>query len=450
MKLLICHGAVCFENAIEVTDVLVEDGKIAAFGRVPENLRVAKVIDAKGLFVLPGFIDIHTHLDDQIGKFYLADTYQTGTRAAVQNGVATIFTFITQGPRQRLADAIMRAESKAKDNCYCNYAWHFTPTAFGGAGYRDIDAAVQTGFRSIKLYTTYKHAGLFSDYGKIEEIVKRFAPRHAQFLIHCEDEDVLSQVDTGRLDLCKAFTHTLMRPKEAEIKAIARVLNIAKRHQARIHIVHVSTPEGVELVERARSTAPVTCETAPQYLWLNDSWLQKLDGHRWLCTPPLRSQADQARLRGLALAGAIDLFATDHCAFKKADKDHWRTDLRAVPNGIAGIGALPHLVYALFRSGSNDAMIELAKRIATNPAKAFGIYPRKGTIKIGSDADLSVVDVHGRARAIRSSLAGCYEPYPDITSTLDFKYVLVRGEIVAANNELIPGNAPKGACLCRN
>lgn len=450
MKVLIRNGNVCFENAIEAADILVENGRIAAVGAFPEMKRSVKVIDAKGCFVLPGFIDVHTHLDDRIGRFYLADTYRTGTQVAVQNGITTIYTFITQGPHEQLPEAIAKAQAKAGDACNCDYAWHFTPTRFDEAGWREIAAAIQSGFRSIKLYTTYREAGIFSDYKRIEEVIKKFAPRGAQFLVHCEDEATLNQVNTKRLDLSKPFTHSLMRPKEAEIQAIAEVLNIATKHQARVHIAHVSTPEGVELVERARREAPVTCETAPHYLWLNDSWLLKPDGHRWLCTPPLRTEPDQQRLRAQVCAGAINLFATDHCAFKKSDKDDWHSDIRTVPNGIAGIGALPHLVYALFQPHSATAVIELVKHLATGPAKVFRIYPQKGVLKAGSDADLSVVDIHGKPKAIQSSLADCYETYPGRSSTLDFKYVLVRGEVVVNNNNLVQGIAPKGVCLCRN
>ena len=450
MKLLIRNGKVCFENAIEAADVLVENGKVTALGTFPDAISSARIIDAKGLFVLPGFIDIHTHLDDQSGRFYLADTYQSGTQVAVQNGVTTIYTFITQGRHERLPEAIANAKAKAQGHCYCDYMWHITPTVFDENSNREIEKAIESGFRSIKLYTTYKQAGIFSDYRQVEDVVKRYAPRDARFLVHCEDEDVLSRVDAGRLDLSRPFTHALMRPKEAELKAIAEVLKIATKYQARVHIVHVSTPEGVELVQRARREAPVTCETAPHYLWLSDSWLRKPDGHRWLCTPPLRSEADQEQLRALAGRGAIDFFATDHCAFKKADKDDWHSDIRDVPNGIAGIGALPHLVYALLRPQAAGALVRLAQRIATAPAKAFGIYPQKGTVKAGSDADLSIVDIHGKPRAIQSSLAGAYETYPDRSATLDFKYVLVRGEVVVSNDQVLEGCSPGGTCLCRN
>jgi hypothetical protein len=211
MKVLIRNGKVCFENVIEASDILVENGKIAALGSLPDAIPSAKVIDAKGLFVLPGFIDIHTHLDDQIGRFYLADTYQTGTQVAVQNGVTMIYTFITQGRQERLSEAIANAKAKAAGHCYCDYLWHLTPTVFDEDGHREIEKAIQSGFRSIKLYTTYKKAGIFSDYKQIEEVVKRYAPLDAQFLVHCEDEDILSWADAGRLDLSRPFTHSLMR-----------------------------------------------------------------------------------------------------------------------------------------------------------------------------------------------------------------------------------------------
>jgi dihydropyrimidinase len=450
MRLLIRNGKVCFENAIEAKDILVEDGKIAAMGPFREPGHSAKVIDAKGCFVLPGFIDIHTHIDDQIGRFYLADTYQTGTQVAVQNGITTIYTFITQGWQERLSEAIADAKTKAIGHCYCDYLWHITPTVFDENGHREIEKAVQTGLRSIKLYTTYKKAGLFSDYYQIADVVRRYAPRGAQFLVHCEDEDVLNRVDLSRLDFRQPITHTVVRPKEAEIKAISEILKIATQYEARIHIVHVSTPEGVELVQRAKGRAPVTCETAPHYLWLNESWLQRPDGHRWLCTPPLRSEADQQKLRALAAGGAVDLFATDHCAFRKADKDNWHKDIRDVPNGIAGIGALPHLAYALFQSHGEKALLELAQRIATAPARTFQLYPQKGTIQVGSDADLSIVDVRGKPRAIQSSLEDVYETYSDQTGTLDFKYVLVGGQVVVSNNQLLEGILPEGGCLCWN
>ena len=450
MKILIRNGKVCFEKTVERADVLVENGRIADVGVLPDHIDGARVIDATRLFVLPGFIDIHTHLDDQIGRFYLADTYESGTRVAVQNGITTLFTFITQTPRDRsLSTAIRSAMGKAMGHCYCDYRWHITPTTFDETNHGCIEAALETGLHSIKLYTTYKEAGIFSDYQQVEAIVRRYAPRGAQFLVHCEDEDVLNRAKVGPLDLSQPFTHTLMRPKVAEIAAIAAVLKIAAKYEARVHIVHVSTPEGVELVERARRDAPVTCETAPQYLWLNDSWLQRPDGHRWLCTPPLRSAADQLRLRALAARGAIDLFATDHCAFRKAHKDDWNLDLRNVPNGIAGIGALPHLAYALLQPLGDDALVQLAQRLATVPAKAFRLYLRKGAIKVGSDADLSIVNIHGKPRAIQSSLADAYETYPGRTTTLDFKYVLVRGEVVVSNNQLIDGCLPRGN-LCRN
>jgi dihydropyrimidinase len=216
-----------------------------------------------------------------------------------------------------------------------------------------------------------------------------------------------------------------------------------------VHVVHVSTAAGVDLVRSAGPGTSVTCETAPHYLFLDRGWLEKPNGHRWICTPPLRSKEESEALRQKAIAGSFDAFATDHCAFLKDDKDDWRGDVRRAANGVAGIGALVPLVFRLFSDRSSETMIGIGRRLASNPARIAGLYPRKGTICKGSDADLAIIKESKRPRVIRSSMADVHETYPGFTTDISFRSVFVRGEPVVENDRLVHPGRPRGVWLCR-
>jgi dihydropyrimidinase len=452
MKTLITNGTLCLEDRLVQENLLIKDGTIRSIGSPSTAIDgidgIDETIDAGGLYVLPGFIDIHTHLDERIGQFNLADTYESGTRVAVMNGVTTIFSFITQERDESLVAAIQRTKRKAEGNCHCHHSWHLTPTRFDISGWNEIDQCVERGFKTFKFYTTYKNAGIFTDYDLLEEIIRRLAPRDVRFLIHCEDEGVLHYAQAQTLTAANPFSHALSRPPEAEGEAIQRIITLAEKLHARVHIVHVSTPEGLKLIEGARSRAKITCETGPQYLFLNDSQLKFDNGHHWICSPPLRDEYRRKDLRQYAFDGMIDVFATDHCAFQKEHKDAWGRDFRNVPNGLPGLGALPHLMLQVFDLFLPDAFVRYANCLSTNPAKITGLYPQKGAITVGADADLVLLRLNGPPRPIISSLQDVHEPYPHHTSTLQIDRVLLNGETVAKMSELLHPGIRKGTCLC--
>jgi len=446
--LIIKNGVVCLDEGLRKADLAVENRVISLIGEALPSSDADEIIDAGGKFVLPGLIDIHTHLDDVIGGYPLADGYRSGTEAAVRNGITAIATFITQSGQERLGEAIGRARSKAERNCFTDYFWHLTPTRFDEQGWGDIVTAVDSGFRSIKLYTTYKHAGIYASYDDIVSLFRRLAGRGVRFLIHCEDEAVLQGIPSDLYPLREPFTHTLLRPPEAEIVAIERLIGIARAENARIHIVHVSTPEGVELIAAARGSQSITCETCPQYIVHSEDVLTRPGGHRWLCSPPLRDEGRRRKLAVYAGEGSIDLFATDHCAFTRADKDRPVSDIRLIPNGVAGIGALSHIVFDLFRPRGDQAFRAMARHCSAAPAELLGVFPRKGSLRPGADADIAVVDPQGGKRPVWSSISNVHETYPDRHSTLSFEHVFLGGREVVRKNELIPGTEPKGKWLC--
>ena len=448
MRTLVKGGRVAIDGRVETADVLLEDARIAAVGTAPGG--ADRVVDASGCYVLPGFIDFHTHVDDRIGRFDLADDYESGTRAAVLNGVTTLCTFVTQGRDETLGEALRTARAKAEGRCHADVAWHLTPTRFLPGDLRETEELVRAGYRTIKLYTTYRAAGLYADAARVEELFRRLGPLGARFLVHCEDDALLASVDASRLDLSRASAHARLRPEEAEVASVETVLDLARRCEVPLHVVHVSTADAAERIVKARSRQDVTCETCPQYLWLDETWLDREDGHRWICSPPLRDGRE--RFRELARGGAFDLLATDHCAFSRADKDARdgpeSRDVRTVAGGVGGVGALAHLAWKLWENDPDPdrAARELALRLSANPAARLGLSERKGALRPGLDADVVVLDPNGDERPVVSSLADAPETYPGFTSRLVFRHVLLRGEAVVeegriAGNDSAPGRA---------
>lgn len=441
-KILIKNGIVVFENEVSKTDILVQNGIIKSFGDTEASDN--RTIDAEGCYVFPGFIDMHTHLDDYIGKFYLADTYDTASEAALENGITTLFNFITQKNDNSLIKelelALEKLEYRKKTVTelgkeLCNVAFHLTPTTFTDDDWNDIEYLTSIGFKTFKFYTTYKNAGLYAPYDEIEKVISKLKEYDVTTLIHCEDNDAIESIDFRHFDLSKAYSHALLRPVEAEVIAIRKILAIAEKTQAKIHIVHVSTAEGAGLINEFRKRfGNVTCETCPQYLYLNEENLKTPGGHRYICSPPLRTIENMNKMRELAVGGYFDAYATDHCGFLKKDKDNFFADIRNVPNGMPGIGALTSLIFELYGGLNEKTAIEIGRRLSANPALITGLYPMKGVIQEGSDADITILNYGNKEKYITSTHSFSYETYFGRKSKLDIKYTLIKGNVVYENN----------------
>jgi dihydropyrimidinase len=434
-RVLIKNGKVVFETKVERADILIEGGIIKEIGNL--EITDAEIIDATDNYVMPGFIDMHTHIDDFIGKYYLSDTYTTASEIALKNGITTLFTFITQKNGNTLVGELelalekldyQRECTKKEGKQLCSFAYHLTPVSFEDNSWKEIEMLVEAGFKTFKLYTTYKIAGIYSSYEDIENVLLRFKELDVTTLIHCEHNDTIESVVVKNLDLSNPFIHTLLRPKESEIIAIEKILDIAGKTQANIHIVHVSTAEGARLIEEyCKSYSNVTCETCPQYLFLDDEKLKTPGGHRWICSPPLRDKENTEKMKNLALHNFFEVYATDHCAFLKKNKDAFTGDIRDVPNGLPGIGALPDLIFGLYNEITDDALISIAQKLSTNPAKITGLFPMKGAILKNADADLVILNTQGIEHDIVSSESNCYETYFGMKSNLNIKTTFIKG-----------------------
>ena len=448
MKTLVRGGTVYSRGQAAPGDVLIEDGVVAAGGDCRGLTGGARVVESGGCHVLPGLIDLHVHIDDTIGSFRLADTWASGSRAAAAAGITTLGGFITQKLEEPLASAIERAAARAAGHSFCDYLWHLTPTRFAEDDWTEILRRQESGWRTFKFYTTYRESGLYMSYERLAEIAARLKPGDARLLVHSEDEDVLAQARTSVGDgPLRAADHARLRPPETELRAVERVADVAVTTGAWFHIVHVSTPEAAEAIGRARGRARLTCETAPHYLFLDDSWLRRPDGHRWLCTPPLRDAARVIRLREMAREGAFNTFATDHCAFTVEDKDRGREELGYAPFGLAGLSALPRLIFALNREQPERAFAEMSLRLAENPARLAGLEGRKGALAPGLDADVAVFELTDVEEPLASGGAGSPETYPGFSSRLRLRHLFLRGRPLVADGAWIGTDAAPGRCL---
>ncbi len=444
---LVLGGLVVTPDGEAPADVRVEGGRIAEVGRFERRAEEA-LVDATGCVVLPGVIDLHVHLDDDVGGVAIADGFSSGTEVAVREGVTTIASFVTQRPGESLAAAVGRMVAKARGRLHADLALHLTPTGESW-DWNEIEALIADGFGTFKLYTTYRETGLFTPWDRLEVAMRRFAELGATVLVHCEDQEVLDMVDASDLDLSSPQNHARLRPERAEIAAISKLLDLAECTGCATHVVHVSTAYGAARIAASRASAAVTSETAPHYLLLDERALAGYGGHRRLCTPPLRPAAVRAALEAVVAEGAVDLLASDHCPFRRVDKDVLAGDLRAVPSGLPGVGALLPLAWELLVERHKWPLARFASMLSAAPARVLGLAGVKGAIRPGADADLVVVDPAGPARPVRPTLADAYPPFPTATTRLAIRHVLLGGVEVVRNGALTDRDHPHGRLLAK-
>ena len=446
-RVVIQNGMVYTQDGTQQGDIVIEGERIAAVLPPGTACDAEQRVDAGGWAVLPGMIDMHVHIDDTINGIALADDFSSASRIAVLNGITSFVGFATQRPNERLLDTIRTSIRKGLGRSFCDYSFHVTPTRFDAAVWEDIASMARHGFRTMKLYTTYREAGLYTDWDAMQEIMARCHTLGIRILVHCEAEETLRAVDRAGIDETSPAAQPLLRPEAAERDAVERVLALAASTQCDVHIVHVSSSQSAQLLDRKCRPRSVTCETAPHYLMFNHDLLSGEHAHRYRCTPPLRSEACRAELEAAAAQGTIDVFATDHCAFTKQDKDRFAEDCRNVPSGLPGIGALVPRAFELLRHRHADPLEELTKRLALNPARVSGLYPRKGAIQPGADADLVLVNPEGAPHPVASTLADAYDTVAGEQTTLNVDTVWVRGEMVVRHGRLVEPNSMHGTCL---
>jgi dihydropyrimidinase len=450
MKTYILNGTVVFENKVEIADIEITEGLISKIGTGLAVESGAKVIDATGKFVFPGVVDFHSHLQETAGLFTSNETYTSGTMAGILNGITTVNCFITQNFNTSLGQAITSTMDLAKGKVYSDIRWHLTPTRFSDVIYNELGRLIEKGFSTFKFYTTYKQLNLYLAYDKILEVIKRLSTFEPTILVHCEDDGVISGAKYGGHNFQSATSINKIRSEDAELTAVEKIIEVCKNTQTDVVVTHVSSSDAIGQIELAKRDCPIYCECTPPNIFLNEEMYATEDGHAFNIFPPLRSSECQKLMEKKILLDYAEIFSSNHRVYSKEAKDRSRNDIRNVPEGIPSIGALFHLFTDLFMSHPQFPFHIFYRKLSSNPARLAGIYPKKGVIAVDSDADLLVINLNGEQREIYGTLANSYNPWQGKMTKYRFDYVLLRGEVVVKDDQLVDKNKMTGELLVKN
>ena len=442
MTILIKNGNIITATDNYVADIFIEGETISAIGK---NLIVNadKEIDAAGKFVMPGGIDPHVHLDMPFMGTYSSDNYETGTRAALYGGTTMVIDFILQKQGNSLQSALEEWRSRSDNNCVGDYSFHMAVTDFNEGTKKEIKGLIEEeGIVSFKTFMAYKGALMIDDrqmIGLMEEVKK-----HGGLInVHATNGDIIDYLtqkhrEEGKLS---PLYHYLSQPEVTEAEASERFVDMANYTGCPGYIVHLTCEGALNAVRNGtRRNQKVFVETCIQYLILDASLYEKdFEGAKWVMSPPLREKKDQETLWAGINQGLVQVVATDHCPFNWDQKLLGKDDFSKIPNGHP---AVENRMELLFSEGVNKGKISLNKYVevtSANPAKIFGMFPRKGTIAVGSDADIIIFDPNEKHTLSASThhMNVDYSGYEGWEVTGKVKTVILRGQIAIQNNECL-------------
>jgi len=437
--LVVRGGLVATASDVVVADLGIRGGRIATIDAgLPAS---PQALDARGLVVVPGGVDVHTHLDLDLGGMRTADDFESGTAAAACGGVTTICDYAWQTKGIGLAQTIETWKAKAHGRAHIDYGFHVILSEASDQRLSEIPALVAAGFPSLKVFTI-REFGLADD--ALLRVLRAARGAGALVNVHCENSEML---DLAQADLVSAGRtdprhYADSRPALAEIEATRRVIDYAELVDAEVYIVHMSCSGAADAVRAARKRGlRVWGETRPIYLGLTQNAYAKggVEAAKVCGAPPLRTEADVEALWDALRAGDIQTIGSDNTSWTVAQKAEGARDFRKVPYGVPGLETEMRVVYSEGVARGRISLQTFVAAFATTPAKLFGLYPRKGTIAVGSDADLLILDPAATQtideRALQSR-AG-YDPFNGFIVRGVPRVTLSRGEIVARDGRLL-------------
>ncbi len=434
-QVLIRGGNVVTPEGELVADVRIAGERIAEVGLGLAAEGGEEVVEAAGLHVLPGVIDPHTHYGLDTGSGPAADGFRSGSAAAAAGGVTTYLNFATQHPGESFAQAITAARGQADGRSLVDYGVHLNITRLDPGWEQELEQVVDGGVSSAKVYTTYRDTVFYVDDWTIYRLLERSGAAGMLVQIHAENDDMLQGrrrelVAAGQTSL--AF-HGLSRPAVAESEAVARGIFLSRATGSPVYFVHLSNPLSVDLVAEARERGlTAIAETCPHFLCLDDSVYGRPDAARFLMTPPIRPLAMQKELWRRLESGALHAVGSDHCGYSLAQRGDPAGFTEVASPGIPGSETLLSLMYSYGVRAGHLSMADLVRLTSANPSRVFGLWPRKGRLAAGADADVVLFDPAASGPLADSELHGeaGYSPFAGLPLAGRVRTTISRGRVV--------------------
>jgi dihydropyrimidinase len=455
MSLLLRNGTVVTSTKTIQADILIDGEKIKDIAPNIPPEQAHRIIDATGMLLLPGGIDVHTHLDMPFGGTTSSDDFETGTKAAAFGGTTTLIDFAIQPKGTRMRDALDTWWKKAEAKASIDYGLHMIVTDLGEAGLEDMDDMVTEGVASFKLFMAYPGV-LMVDDATIFKALSRTAKNGALICLHAENGGIIDVIVKRAISEGKTapIYHGLTRPVAAEAEAVHRAVAMSEISGAPVYIVHLSSEEALNEVRAARDRGvPIFAETCPQYLLLSIDELARpgFEGAKYVFTPPLREKHHQPKLWDGLKDDHLQVVSTDHCPFCFEDqKILGKDDFSKIPNGAPGV---ENRLQLLYHHGVNAGKISLnrfVELVSTTPARLFGLYPKKGELAPGSDADIVIWDPNAEHLITSKThhMRCDYSMFEGFAVKGNAKMVLSRGEVIVGQGKF-QGRTGRGSYLRR-
>ena len=442
MKYLLKNGTLVSGEGTEQKDILIEGEKIVKIAPHIED-GDAEEINVEGKLLFPGFIDGHTHFDLEVAGTVTADDFETGTKAAISGGTTLVIDFASQDKGgHTLKEGLEKWHKKADGKCSCDYSFHMSIVEWNEETEKEIQDMIEEGITSFKLYMTYP--AMMVEDRDLYKILKKLNECGCFAGVHCENAGVIDALieeakKEGRLG---PENHPLVRPDTMEAEAVHRLLVIAKEAGAPVMVVHLTNKKAYEEIVKARENGQtVFAETCPQYLLLDDSAYSKPDfgGAVYVCAPPLRKKEDQDCLWKALANGQIQTVATDQCSFTLEQKAMGKEDFTKIPGGLPGVQTRGTLLYTYGVREGKITVEQMCRLLRENPAKLYGVYPKKGALLEGSDGDIVVFDPE--KESVISAKTHAYNtdnnPFEGFALHGDIDKVFLRGNLVVEGGKVV-------------